>query len=34
MIDNPSIEQLEVNPLVVTRHRILAVDARVMLGSS
>jgi acyl-CoA synthetase (NDP forming) len=32
MFDNPSIEQMEVNPLVVTRNRILAVDARVMLG--
>jgi acetyltransferase len=32
MIDNPSIDQMEVNPLVATRNRILAVDARVMLG--
>jgi succinyl-CoA synthetase beta subunit len=31
MIDNPSIEQMEVNPLVATRNRILAVDTRVML---
>jgi acetyltransferase len=31
MIDNPSIEQMEVNPLVAMRNRILAVDARVML---
>ena len=31
MIDNPSIEQMEVNPLVATRNRILAVDARVIL---
>ena len=32
MFDNPSIEQMEVNPLVATRNRILAVDARVILG--
>jgi len=31
MVDNPSIEQMELNPLVVTRNRILAVDTRVML---
>ena len=31
MIDNPLIEQMEVNPLVATRNRILAVDARVVL---
>jgi acetate---CoA ligase (ADP-forming) len=31
MVDNPSIEQMELNPLVATRDRILAVDARVML---
>jgi acyl-CoA synthetase (NDP forming) len=31
MIDNPSIEQMEVNPLVATRSRILAVDARIVL---
>ena len=31
MVDNPSIEQMEVNPLVATRNRILAVDARVIL---
>jgi acyl-CoA synthetase (NDP forming) len=33
MVDNPSIDQMEVNPLVATRSRILAVDARVMLGA-
>ena len=32
LVDNPSIEQMEVNPLVATRSRILAVDARIMLG--
>jgi len=32
IFDNPLIEQMEVNPLVATRNRILAVDARVMLG--
>ncbi len=31
MVDNPSVGQLEVNPLVATRSRILAVDARVIL---
>jgi acyl-CoA synthetase (NDP forming) len=31
MVDNPSIEQMEVNPLIATRSRILAVDARVIL---
>jgi len=31
MIDNPSIEQMEVNPLVATRNRILAVDMRVLV---
>ena len=31
MVDNPSIEQMELNPLVAKRNRILAVDARVML---
>ena len=31
MVDTPSIEQMEVNPLVATRDRILAVDARVTL---
>ena len=31
MVDNPSIEQMEVNPLVATRNRVLAVDARVLI---
>jgi len=31
LVDNPQIEQMEVNPLVATRNRILAVDARVVL---
>ena len=31
MIDNQSIEQIEVNPLVVRRERILAVDVRVVV---
>lgn len=31
MVDNLSIGQLELNPLVATRDRILSVDARVML---
>jgi len=31
MVDNPPIEQMEVNPLTATRSRILAVDARVIL---
>ena len=31
MMDNQSIEQIEVNPLVATRNRILAVDVRVIL---
>ena len=34
MVDNPLIEQMEVNPLVVTRNRVLAVDARVLLGGA
>ena len=33
MVDNPSIEQMEVNPLIATRNRILAVDTRVTLWS-
>jgi acetate---CoA ligase (ADP-forming) len=32
MLDNPRIEQMEVNPLMVTRDRILSVDARAILG--
>ena len=31
MLDNPSIEQIEVNPLIATRSRILAADSRVVL---
>ncbi|MDA4119025.1 MAG: acetate--CoA ligase family protein [Thaumarchaeota archaeon] len=31
MLDNPRIEQMEVNPLMVTKDRILSVDARVIL---
>jgi acetate---CoA ligase (ADP-forming) len=31
MVDNPSIDQMEVNPLTATRNKILAVDVRVML---
>ena len=30
MVENPSIEQMELNPLVATRNRILAVDTRVI----
>ena len=32
LAENPSIEELEVNPLVATGKRILAVDARVILA--
>jgi hypothetical protein len=32
MADNPSIVQMEVNPLVATRRGLLAVDTRVILG--
>lgn len=31
MVDNPSIGQMEVNPLMATRNRILAVDTRVVI---
>ncbi|HEY6282634.1 MAG TPA: acetate--CoA ligase family protein [Nitrososphaerales archaeon] len=31
MLDNPRIEQMEVNPLMVTKDEILSVDARVIL---
>jgi acyl-CoA synthetase (NDP forming) len=31
MLDNPRIEQMEVNPLIVTEDKILSVDARVIL---
>jgi len=31
MVDNPSIGQMEVNPLIATRNRILAVDTRVVI---
>ena len=31
MVDNPSIQQLEVNPLIATATNILAVDARMIL---
>ena len=31
MLDNPAIEQLELNPLIATKDRILSVDARVIL---
>jgi hypothetical protein len=31
MIDNPSIEQVEVNPLVATKDRLLSVDARIIV---
>jgi len=31
MLDNPPIEQIEVNPLIATRSRILAADSRVIL---
>jgi len=34
MLDNPRIEQMEVNPLMLTRDRILSVDARVILESA
>ena len=34
MVDNPSIEQMEVNPLIATQNRILAADTRVMLRPS
>ena len=32
MIDNPRIDQMEVNPLMAMGDRILSVDARVILG--
>ena len=32
MVENPSIEQMEVNPLMATEDEILAVDARVILA--
>lgn len=32
MVENPTISQVEVNPLIATEDQILAVDARVMLG--
>jgi acyl-CoA synthetase (NDP forming) len=31
MVDNPSIEQVEVNPMIATRSKILAVDVRMIL---
>jgi succinyl-CoA synthetase beta subunit len=34
MVDNPSIEQMEVNPLIATRSKILAVDVRMILRTS
>ncbi|MDG6902047.1 MAG: acetate--CoA ligase family protein [Nitrososphaerota archaeon] len=34
MPENPRIEQMEVNPLMVTEDEVLAVDARAILGSS
>ncbi len=33
MVDNPSIGQIEVNPLIANSRRVLAVDARAVLGS-
>jgi acetyltransferase len=32
MLDNPRIEQMELNPLTVTRDKVFSVDARVVLG--
>jgi acetate---CoA ligase (ADP-forming) len=34
MLDNPPIEQMEVNPLIVTKDKILSVDARVVMKSA
>ncbi len=34
MVKNPSIEQMEVNPLIATAREILAVDTRVILAKS
>ena len=34
MVENPSIEQMEVNPLIATAREILAVDTRVILAKS
>jgi len=31
MVENPGIEQMEVNPLMATADAILSVDARVLL---
>lgn len=33
MVDNPRIDQMEVNPLMAKADRVLSVDARVILGS-
>ena len=32
MVDNPTIDQMELNPLIATEDRALSVDARVILG--
>ena len=32
MLDNPRIEQMEVNPLIATKDKILSVDARIILA--
>jgi len=34
MVENPSIEQMDVNPLIATAREILAVDTRVILAKS
>jgi acyl-CoA synthetase (NDP forming) len=34
MVENPSIEQMEVNPLIATSHDILAVDTRVIIAKA
>jgi acetyltransferase len=33
MVENPPIEQIEVNPLMVSGDEVVAVDARAVLGS-